>query len=85
MIIHATDVPLGAGGISWAINERQSEALQRTKQALNNVIDSMEAGVPLDCWTVDLRQALLALGEVTGDSLTEELLQGIFSTFCIGK
>eukprot|EP00884_Botryococcus_braunii_P011543 jgi/Botrbrau1/2038/Bobra.0047s0018.3 len=85
-ILAAAGLPeVAPGGLSWAINERQAEALQRAQQALRHVLNSVRSRLPLDCWTVDLRQGLLALGEVTGDTLTEEVLQAVFSTFCIGK
>lgn len=76
---------LAAGGVSWSVNERQAEALVRAHEALMTVVESIEAEMPLDCWTIDLRSALIALGEVTGQGVGEEVLDSIFSRFCIGK
>eukprot|EP00878_Enallax_costatus_P030672 GHUV01033444.1.p2 GENE.GHUV01033444.1~~GHUV01033444.1.p2 ORF type:complete len:144 (-),score=19.06 GHUV01033444.1:685-1116(-) len=76
---------LAAGGVSWSVNERQAEALVRAHEALMAVVESIEADMPLDCWTIDLRSALIALGEVTGQGVGEEVLDSIFSKFCIGK
>lgn len=72
-------------GKSWAVNERQSEALVRTHEALMKVNNSIESDLPIDFWTVDLRDAIISLGEVTGDEVTEEILDVVFSRFCIGK
>ncbi|MBF2097257.1 MAG: tRNA uridine-5-carboxymethylaminomethyl(34) synthesis GTPase MnmE [Gloeomargaritaceae cyanobacterium C42_A2020_066] len=71
--------------LEWAINERQTAALQRARQALLQVQATAAAGLPVDFWTIDLRAALQALGEVTGDAITESILDRIFSRFCIGK
>lgn len=73
------------GGKAWAINERQSEALVKAHESLMKVSVSIESDLPMDFWTIDLRDAIMALGEVNGDEVTEELLDVVFSRFCIGK
>ncbi len=68
-----------------AINQRQASALTCAHRALKQVKATMEAELPLDFWTIDLRDAIRALGEVTGEEMTESMLDEIFSRFCIGK
>ncbi|MGV2831287.1 tRNA uridine-5-carboxymethylaminomethyl(34) synthesis GTPase MnmE [Myxosarcina sp. GI1(2024)] len=76
---------LSATDSDLAINQRQAAALTRVKVALQQVRETIEAGLPLDFWTIDLRGAIQALGEITGEEVTESLLDRIFSRFCIGK
>ena len=73
------------GGIGWAVNSRQAEALIRAQAALADVSLSINDNLPIDFWTIDLRAAVAALGEVSGDDVTEEVLDSVFSQFCIGK
>ncbi len=74
-----------AANVDLAINQRQAEALGRAHQALDHVVTSIAAQMPLDFWSIDLRGAIQALGEVTGEEVTESVLDRIFSRFCIGK
>jgi len=76
---------LQAANLEVAINQRQAAALMRAKIALIDVGGAIAEQLPLDFWTIDLRTAIQALGEITGEELTESVLDQIFSRFCIGK
>ena len=76
---------LYAANIDIAINERQAAALIRAQAALQQVLTTIDGQFPFDFWTIDLREAIRALGEVTGEEVTESVLDRIFSRFCIGK
>ena len=54
-------------------------------ESLENINKVFDEKLPWDFWTIDLRQAINYLGELTGEDLTENLLDNIFSKFCIGK
>lgn len=66
-------------------NARQQEALLNAKNALNNAILSAKNQVEQDFIAIDVKSALLHLGEITGDDVTQEIINNIFETFCIGK
>ncbi len=76
--VEATDMDL-------AINQRQAAALIQAKTSLEQVQLTIEKELPFDFWTIDLRGAINALGEITGEEVTESVLDRIFSKFCIGK
>ena len=82
-IVHAGHVT--AANLELAINQRQAAALTRANRSLQQVQATIGASLPLDFWTIDLRDAIWALGEVTGEEITESMLDEIFSRFCIGK
>jgi tRNA modification GTPase len=74
-----------AAHLDIAINQRQAAALTAAQICLEQVQQSMGDQVPLDFWTIDLRGAIQALGSITGEEVTESVLDQIFSRFCIGK
>ncbi len=74
-----------AANLEFAINQRQAAALTRAKLCLEQVETTILEQLPFDFWTIDLRGAIHALGEVTGEEVTESVLDRIFSRFCIGK
>lgn len=76
---------LQAANLDLAINQRQAEVLTRAQVALVQVQVAIASDLPWDFWTIDLRTAIQALGEVTGEELVESVLERIFSRFCIGK
>ena len=76
---------LQAANLDLAINSRQAAALTRALASLERVQETIGDRLPLDFWTIDLRGAIGALGEITGEEATESLLDRIFSRFCIGK
>jgi tRNA modification GTPase len=81
--IHADQIALG--NLEFTLNQRQAAALTEAQIALCQVQQTIEGQLPLDFWTIDLRTAIHALGSITGDELTESMLDEIFSRFCIGK
>jgi tRNA modification GTPase len=74
-----------AANLDVAINQRQKAALIQAKNSLRQVQVTIADQLPLDFWTIDLRSAMQALGEITGEDVTESVLDRIFSQFCIGK
>ncbi len=85
IIAIVTGGKLHAANIDIAINQRQAAALIRAQTALKQVLITIDSQFPFDFWTIDLREAIRALGEVTGEEVTESVLDRIFSRFCIGK
>jgi tRNA modification GTPase len=74
-----------AANLDVAINQRQAAVLTRAAISLDHVLETIGDDLPWDFWTIDLRTAIQALGEVTGEELVESVLERIFSRFCIGK
>jgi len=66
-------------------NSRHLEAVRRALEFIKDAIGSINDGKPWEFISVDIKDALQALGIITGDVFTEELLDAIFSKFCIGK
>jgi tRNA modification GTPase len=64
---------------------RHRAALGRAREHLDAAVVTLAQGLPLDFVAVDLHAAVDALGEITGETATEELLETIFHEFCIGK
>ncbi|MCU0420801.1 MAG: tRNA uridine-5-carboxymethylaminomethyl(34) synthesis GTPase MnmE [Cyclobacteriaceae bacterium] len=66
-------------------NVRHVQQLQETSEALTRALRGLDTGTTGDLLAMDIRQALYHLGEITGTITTDDLLDNIFSKFCIGK
>ncbi|QJD97802.1 tRNA uridine-5-carboxymethylaminomethyl(34) synthesis GTPase MnmE [Mucilaginibacter robiniae] len=73
------------GNETLITNVRHLEALQKTEQALIKALQGIDTAVSSDFLAIDIKQALHYLGEITGVVTTDDLLDNIFSKFCIGK
>ena len=69
----------------YITNIRHKTALQDACEALNRVNESIDAGMPEDFYSIDLMDAYEALGSITGETIGEDLVNEIFSKFCMGK
>lgn len=64
---------------------RHRDVLLRVRQSLQSFFANIKAGLPPELLALDIREGLAALGEITGETTTDDLLDRIFSSFCIGK
>lgn len=66
-------------------NQRQKQALINAIKSLEKVIEAIDMGLPEDCLAIDLHDAFGHLGMIVGESLKEEIINQLFSRFCLGK
>tara|TARA_Y100001968_G_scaffold330943_1_gene384103 strand:+ start:999 stop:2366 length:1368 start_codon:yes stop_codon:yes gene_type:complete len=71
--------------LKMTLNERQLDLAILAKASLEKTQEMASQKLPWDFWTIDLREAINKLGELSGEEITESLLDRIFSKFCIGK
>jgi tRNA modification GTPase len=73
------------GGELIPVNLRHKRVLERAKGALAEIVEGCKQGIPWDLTAIETRQVLDILGEIVGETTPEEVLEMIFSRFCIGK
>lgn len=66
-------------------NIRHKEALQEVKESLDHVMDSLDLNMPEDFYSIDLMSAYKSLGKIIGEDVEDDLVNEIFSKFCMGK
>jgi tRNA modification GTPase len=74
-----------AGDMTYVSNSRHIALLNQASQAINEAINSVEMGTPIDIAQIDLTRTWELLGEIIGDSVHESLIDQLFSQFCLGK
>ncbi len=76
---------LEAGDITYVSNSRHIALLNQALQAVEDAIESVESGIPIDMVQIDMTRAWELLGEIIGDAVHESLIDQLFSQFCLGK
>ena len=69
----------------YITNARHKECLDNSIKSIEKVLESIEAGLPEDFYTIDLMDAYSSLGLILGEAVEEDLVNRIFSKFCMGK
>ncbi len=81
--VYGSDKHLGDG--IFVQNARHENLLKNSLASMQDALNAAEAQMPYDCIMIDLRNAAGFLGEITGDTVRDEIINEIFSKFCIGK
>lgn len=81
--VYGSEGTLGDG--VYIQNARQEQLLREALQSLHDAGGAAEMMLPYDCIVIDVRNAIDLLGEITGDAVQDEIINEIFSRFCIGK
>jgi tRNA modification GTPase len=76
---------IGAEMLEAMINSRHEDALRRGRAGIDLAASALDSDLGLELVALDLRIAVDAIGEIVGKTTTEDLLDAIFSQFCIGK
>lgn len=84
-LIYENVIETNVEACEFTTNQRQQESLKNALSSLENAILACRQNVLQDLISIDIKTALLSLGEITGEVINDEILNGIFEKFCIGK
>ena len=76
---------INSGDMTYISNAREVALLKQAKESSENLINALENGIPIDMLEIDIRNIIDSLGEITGESYDNELIDKLFSSFCLGK
>ena len=82
-LYHFGSVAAGSGAV--ITNMRHKKALMAAGEALNRASDAVKSGLPTDMASLDINEAINALGEITGETVSDSIVDEIFHSFCVGK
>ncbi|MGC7578465.1 tRNA uridine-5-carboxymethylaminomethyl(34) synthesis GTPase MnmE [Staphylococcus epidermidis] len=71
--------------MTYVSNSRHISLLKQARQSIQDAIDAAESGIPMDMIQIDLTRTWEILGEIIGESASDELIDQLFSQFCLGK
>lgn len=71
--------------MTYVSNSRHISLLKQARQTIQDAIDAAESGVPMDMVQIDLTRTWEILGEIIGETASDELIDQLFSQFCLGK
>lgn len=71
--------------MTYVSNSRHISLLEQSRQSIQDAIDAAESGIPMDMVQIDLTRTWEILGEIIGESASDELIDQLFSQFCLGK
>lgn len=66
-------------------NVRHKDLISKAKDQVKHIKDSLNSGIPIDMISIELQNAVQYLGEITGETVSEDVISGIFKKFCVGK
>jgi tRNA modification GTPase len=84
LVTTALGMPVGSVSPT-TVNARHRQALERSREALSRARGSAADGMPGDFVAIDLKEAVAAMGEITGDAIADEVIDQVFAQFCVGK
>ena len=82
-IYHIGEISASSGTV--ITNLRHKKALEKAEVSLGHAVEAIETGMPSDIASIDINAAIESLGEITGETVSDLIIDSIFHNFCVGK